>query len=96
MTNDIEQTIDHSRIRKRIESRNGRLVRIENRTTPVEGKGVIQVIFSDTLLEEQYVQVSWEEFFTRFDQAHLAFVYERCGAEDVTNRFYKFVNRNGE
>lgn len=38
--------------------------------------------------------VSWEEFFRRFEQRRLAFVYQEQTAGGATSRFFKLVSRD--
>jgi hypothetical protein len=39
-------------------------------------------------------RVSWEEFFRRFEQRRLAFVYQEQTVGGATSRFFKFVSRD--
>jgi len=39
-------------------------------------------------------KVSWDEFFEKFDQSNLEFLYQEKTADGQTSRFNKFVRRS--
>jgi len=45
----------------------------------------------DTLQE-----VSWDDFFDKFERKHLAFLYQEKTASGRTSRFCKLVDRSGK
>ncbi|MBP0582561.1 hypothetical protein J8I29_24755 [Labrys sp. LIt4] len=81
-------TTDHDQIRKWAEARQGRPSRIKT-----SGKGgVLRIDFGEA--EEEFEEISWEEFFKIFDDNELAFLHQDKTANGKTSRFNKFVNRN--
>src|SRR4051812_42795572 len=46
------------------------------------------------LKDERLDWISWDEFFKKFDEAGLAFVYQDKTADGKTSRFQKFIRRS--
>jgi len=80
-------TTNHKTIREWAEARDGRPCVIR---TKGQG-GVLRIDFGDK--EEEFDEVSWEEFFKIFDENKLAFLYQDKTKEGETSRFNKFVER---
>lgn len=80
-------TTDHDAIRKWAESRAGHpaIIRANG-----EG-GVLRIDFGES--EEDFEEVSWDEFFQVFDSNKLAFLYQDETQSGGTSRFNKFVER---
>ena len=55
--------------------------------------GILRIDFPGGAGEESLEPISWEEWFEKFDEAELAFVYqdEKAGGEPST--FFKLVKR---
>ncbi|HWO86540.1 MAG TPA: hypothetical protein VNN75_08655 [Stellaceae bacterium] len=43
--------------------------------------------------DENLVEISWDEFFKKFDEANLALVYEEETASGEPSYFYKIIGR---
>lgn len=80
-------TTDHDTIRKWAEARDGHPALIR---TKGEG-GVLRIDFGES--EEDFEEVSWDEFFDVFDGNKLAFLYQDETQSGGTSRFNKFVER---
>jgi hypothetical protein len=80
-------TTNHKTIREWAEARDGRPSVIR---TKGQG-GVLRIDFGDK--EEEFDEVTWEEFFKIFDENKLAFLYQDKTKEGETSRFNKFVER---
>jgi len=39
-------------------------------------------------------EISWEEFFEKFDESHLQFLYQDKTKDGKISRFHKFVSRD--
>jgi anaerobic selenocysteine-containing dehydrogenase len=80
-------TTDHEEIRKWAEERDGHPALIKTK-----GKGgVLRIDFGEK--EEEFEEISWDEFFDIFDQNDLAFLYQDKTQSGDTSRFNKFVER---
>jgi hypothetical protein len=83
-------TTDHDTIRKWIESRGGRPTRVKG-TADNEGEGILRVDFAEP--DEKLEQISWEDFFTTFEDRKLAFLHQDKTENGNISRFFKFVRR---
>ncbi|HEY9012784.1 MAG TPA: hypothetical protein VIN06_17400 [Devosia sp.] len=82
-------TTNHDEIRKWAEARDGHPAMIK--TKGREG-GVLRIDFGEP--EEEFEEVSWDEFFEVFDENKLAFLYQDKTADGGKSRFNKFVERH--
>jgi hypothetical protein len=84
-------TTDHDKIKKWVEERGGRPATVK--ATEEDGHaGLLRIDFGpkDDRLEE----ISWDEFFKKFDEAGLAFLYQDKTKDGKISRFHKFVSRD--
>jgi hypothetical protein len=85
------QTQDHEKIKKWAEDRGGIPAKIKG-TGKGDDEGVIRIHFpensdSDDRLEE----IEWEDFFDKFDENKLEFLYQDKKANGETSTFHKFI-----
>ncbi len=85
-----KRTVDHATIKRWAESRGGRPARVKG-TGKGEDPGILRFDFGEP--DEKLEPISWEEFFEKFEENKLAFLYqeEKGGHE---SRFNKFVERD--
>ncbi len=77
-------TTDHEKIRLWVERRGGR-------PTQVEGTGgMLRIDFGAR--NERLNDISWDEFFEKFDRSHVEFLYD----PDPSSYFNKFIDHNGD
>jgi hypothetical protein len=82
-----EATTDRETIR-----RGGEPAAVEG--TGDDGAGVLRLQFPDTREDHDDLEpIGWNEFFEKFDEEDLAFVYQGEIEDGDTSRFYKFVDR---
>lgn len=87
-----QTTTDHSEIRKWAEQRDGHPATV--RATEEDGHaGLLRIDFGPR--EERLEEIGWDEFFRKFDEADLAFLYQERTKEGKPSRFHKFVRRSG-
>lgn len=81
-------TTDHDVIRKWAEEREGRPATVE---TTAEGghAGILRIDFGPK--EEALSEISWDEFFRKFDESKLAFLHQDRTKDGQLSRFHKFV-----
>jgi len=85
-----ETTTDHDTIRKWAETHGGKPAAVDG--TYTNGTvGIIRIMFPNgsQTHPESLVEISWDEFFAKFEERELALIYEHEG------RFGKIVNRDG-
>ena len=83
-------TTDHGLIRKWAEARDGSPATVHGTGSKKEA-GVLRLDFEPK--DDRLDEISWDEFFAKFDQENLAFLYEDKTSEGKTSRFHKFVER---
>jgi len=54
--------------------------------------GILRLDFDPA--DKSLEKISWEEFFSKFDDADLAFLYQDKTAGGKESRFHKFVSRD--
>jgi hypothetical protein len=87
-------TTDHAQIRRWVEARHGVPVHVHG-TGASDDVGLLRIDFPerDEAEDEELEEITWEEFFEKFDEKRLAFVYQEKTAAGAQSRFNKFVNR---
>jgi len=88
-------TVDHDTIREWAEQRGGVPALAKDDGPVRREEGVLRIRFPGTGGENVEV-ITWEHFFEKFDQAHLAFMYQDTTDEGTQSRFFKLISRNGE
>jgi hypothetical protein len=92
---EAKRTTDHAKIREWVESRNGRPARAHG-TGSVEDAGLLRIDFPEregAEDDDELEEITWDEFFEKFDEKRLAFVYQVETAAGRRSRFNKFVSR---
>ena len=84
-------TTDHSTIRDWAEKRGGHPATVKA-TSGDSQAGILRLDFDPK--DEGLKDVSWEEFFRKFDREKLAFLYQDKTSDGKISRFHKFVDRN--
>ncbi|WP_437534631.1 hypothetical protein WME79_10660 [Sorangium sp. So ce726] len=85
-------TIDHDEIRAWVEARGGHPATVAR--TEKEGEpGVLRIDFPGYSGEDTLEEISWDDFFDKFESSHLAFVYQEAKASGEPSYFSKLVSR---
>jgi glutathione synthase/RimK-type ligase-like ATP-grasp enzyme len=87
-------TTDHDEIRKWAEARGGRPAAVRS-THGKGGAGIIRLEFPDAphAKDQNLEEISWEEFFEKFDEAKLALLYEDERPGGQRSNFNKLIGR---
>jgi len=91
MTTESTTTTDHDQIRRWVEARQGTPAAVAA-TEADDDPGILRVRFSEESADELET-IGWDEFFDKFDEAELAFLYQEQTADGGTSRFHKFIKR---
>lgn len=92
------KTTDHDTIRQWVEERGGKPATVRN-TTGKNDAGLLRIDFpgrsnrggkDENTLEE----ISWDDFFEKFEEKKLAFLYQEKTKTGRESRFSKFVSRD--
>jgi hypothetical protein len=85
-------TTDHDAIRKWAEERGGKPSQVAG-TGVKEDAGLLRIDFPGRRGKGSLEEISWEEFFEKFDEKNLALLYQEKTAAGKTSRFSKIVSR---
>jgi len=85
-------TTDHDEIRRWVEEHGGKPATVRG-TGDGDGAGVLRIDFPGGAGEDRLEPIAWDEWFRKFEESDLAFLYqqEKAGGEDST--FFKLVSR---
>lgn len=86
-------TTDHAVIRKWAEQRGAKPASVKG--TGGDDVGVLRLMFPGYSAErgQSLREISWDEFFRKFDQNFLAFIYQEKTRSGVKSNFNKFIKR---
>jgi hypothetical protein len=93
-SDEAQVTTDHDEIRKWAEARGGKPAAVKA-THRGKDAGILRLMFpkvprhNDEALEE----ISWDEFFEKFDKAGLALLYQDTRASGEESLFNKLIDR---
>ncbi len=88
-------TVDHDEIRRWVEERGGSPATIKSTERNGEA-GILRIDFPGYSGEGTLEHISWDEFFQKFDESNLAFLYQEEKKGGEPSRFSKFVRRTGD
>ncbi|HEX2961326.1 MAG TPA: hypothetical protein VHO43_06015 [Ignavibacteriales bacterium] len=89
-------TTDHNKIRKWVEERGGKPASVKGTETKGEEAGLLRIDFPGYSGEGKLEEIPWEEFFEKFEESKLAFLYQDKTHDGKQSRFNKFISREGE
>jgi hypothetical protein len=89
---EAKTTRDHDTIRRWAEARGGQPASVSD-TRSGDDAGILRLDFEpkDSGLE----RLSWEDFFAKFDDAQLSFLYQEEAGDGGKSRFHKFIHAGG-
>lgn len=89
-----KSTTDHDVIRRWTEERGGHPARVRG-TGGEDDVGMIRIDFPGYSGEDSLEEISWDQFFDKFDQSNLALLYQDEEVrEGEPSRFNKLVSRD--
>jgi len=92
MAGDSKTTTDHQKIRTWVEQRDGKPATVKG--TGGDGEaGILRIDFPGYSGEQSLKEISWDEFFEKFEQSKLAFLYQDQTSAGEKSRFFKFISR---
>jgi hypothetical protein len=83
-------TMDHERIRRWAERRGGRPATVA-RTAKRGQPGILRIDFPGYSGEGSLKPISWDEWFQKFGESRLAFLYQDKTKDGKPSRFFKLV-----
>lgn len=91
---ETKTTTDHGEIREWAEARGGRPAAVRSTHTK-DNPGIIRIAFpgAPNAEDEALEEISWEEFFEKFDASKLALLYQEKTAGGQRSNFNKIIGR---
>ena len=83
---------DHDAIRRWAEARGGKPACVKG-TGDEDDVGMIRIDFPGYSGERNLEEISWEEFFAKFDESGLAFLYQEETSQGQRSNFNKLISR---
>ncbi len=93
MPQESKKTTDHEEIRSWVEARKGVPATVKGTERAGEESGILRIAFPEYSADENLEQISWDEFFHKFEESKLAFLYQEETKGGGESRFFKFVRR---
>lgn len=84
-------TTDHDKIKQWVEERKGKPAQVEG-TGHKNEPGVLRIDFPGND-SGRLQEISWDEFFQKFDDESLAFLYQEKTADGDVSYFNKLISR---
>lgn len=82
-------TIDHDEIEKWVGSEGGKPAVLRGRKGEA---GTLRIIFPEAEEEELLEEISWDDFFKKFEEEHLALAFRE--SSDPLGIWWRFLNRD--
>jgi hypothetical protein len=92
MSSESRTTTDHDEIRRWVEEHDGVPASVSD-TASGGDPGVLRIDFPGGAGEDQLQHIDWDEWFAKFDENNLAFLYQEHKASGEDSTFFKLVNR---
>ncbi len=89
---EAQVTTDHQKIRSWAEARGGKPAAVKG-TGSGDDPGVLRIDFPGYTGEESLQEITWEQFFEKFEKERLAFLYQEETDEGSESRFSKLLDR---
>jgi hypothetical protein len=91
--NSSKITTDHDAIKKWVEQRGGHPATVKRTRRGSEHAGMLRIDFPGYKGQGTLEEISWDDFFDKFDEMNLAFTYQDKTATGRVSRFNKLVSR---
>ena len=92
MASKSSTTTDHEEIRRWVEEHGGKPASVRS-TGSKDDTGVLRIDFPGGAGTDQLEHTSWDDWFEKFEQNDLAFLYQREKASGEDSTFFKLVRR---
>ena len=93
MASETGTTTDHEEIRRWAEERGGKPARVRG-TEGDDDVGLLRIDFPGGAGGESLEQISWEEWFEKFEEKDLALLHQDEKASGEGSTFFKLVRRD--
>ncbi len=92
-SHESKTTTNHKTIRKWAEERGGKPATVQETEYAGEEVGILRIDFPGGSGNPPLMEISWDQFFEKFDEAGLAMVYQDQKMDGEQSTFCKFIRR---
>jgi hypothetical protein len=92
MASKTNTTTDHDEIRRWVEEHDGKPASVRG-TENGDEAGVLRIDFPGGAGSDELEPISWDEWFQKFEESNLAFLYQEEKASGEDSTFFKLVSR---
>jgi len=89
-------TTDHRKIQKWVEERGGKPASVKSTMGSQHKPGLLRIHFPGYSGTDALEDISWEDFFKKFEHEKLAFLYQEHTADGELSTFNKLIERPSE
>ncbi|HET6433130.1 hypothetical protein [Dyella sp.] len=93
MTSTSKTTTNHDEIRQWVEMHDGKPACVKG-TGSDNDPGILRIDFPGGAGEESLNHISWDQWFKKFDDTDVAFLYQQHKSSGEDSTFFKLVNRD--
>ena len=90
-SSETKTTTDHDEIRKWVEAHDGKPVSVRG-TEGGDSAGVLRIDFPGGAGDDRLEPISWDDWFQKFEDEGLAFLYQERKASGEDSTFFKLVS----
>jgi len=91
MSSTSKTTKDHDEIRKWVEAHDGTPAAVRA-TASEDDPGILRIDFPGGAGEDTLEHIDWEQWFDKFDESGLGFLYQEHKADGSDSTFFKLVS----
>jgi hypothetical protein len=92
MASQSNTTTDREEIRRWVEEHGGKPARVRE-TGSKEDPGILRIDFPGGAGSDSLEVMDWDQWFEKFDENNLAFLYQEQKADGSDSTFFKLVER---
>ncbi|MCM3661502.1 hypothetical protein M3148_10955 [Georgenia satyanarayanai] len=92
MASETSTTTDHDEIRRWVEEHDGKPASVRG-TEGGDTAGILRIDFPGGAGTDDLEHISWEDWFAKFEDQKLAFLYQEHKASGEDSTFFKLVSR---
>lgn len=92
MASQTTTTTDHDEIRRWVEEHGGKPASVRG-TEGGDAAGVLRIDFPGGTGEDQLEHIGWDDWFAKFEDQKLAFLYQQQKSDGSDSTFFKLVSR---
>lgn len=85
------KTTNHDEIKAWVEKHGGTPATVKGTDKDGEHAGLLRIDFPGYSGKDSLEPISWEDFFKKFDESNLEFLYQESTSDGKESRFNKFV-----